>query len=112
MERKGPWPCPSLTVPPADPILAAGTRLVGVEQYLDPLDFCTRPVFVWAPTYAFAREFGNSSLPCPQCGKADHVHRKGWAPPVKVIDIDGWFTLVSRRCVWWLIPQVPLHAEV
>lgn len=97
MERLGPWPFPSRTVPPPDPILAAETRLAVVEGFLDPLTFCTRSVLLWAPTYAFPREFGNRPLPCPECGKADHVHRKGWAPPVKVIDVDGWFTLVSRR---------------
>jgi hypothetical protein len=61
--------------------------------------FCIRSVFVWCPTMAFPSVFSLDRLKCPSCTTAHHVVFKGWAPCVKVTDIDDYIIMTSQRCV-------------
>ena len=94
--RKGKWPLNNdLTAYPPDPIVDHETS--GSLGLLSPDRFYIRPVKVWAPELAFPEALHQKCAPCPNCNAREGHKHKGWTNPSKVVDLDGWYWLISRR---------------
>jgi len=98
-EGKGVFPFGSMMVEPPDPIISHFGPLMKdtVKTFVPWEPFCVRKVFLWCPTMALPFTFYLDLVPCPSCKTTLHVKRKGWAPCVKVIDLEGVFWMTSLR---------------